>query len=275
MKRTLLALAGLCLTLLSQAQTSLSNCIPFRQGDRWGYVDAKGNTLISPRFEEAGLLRHGRARVRQNGRYGFVDAHGNMVIEPKYQSATEFDEYAKVCRKGKCFYIDAYGHSVPDDKAVAGHCGGVITCVRYFESYQQGQRFGLLLSRQMRYDSALQKYTTRHDTLPGLYDEFRENGKGLVAVRQGDKWGMLDQKGRWVLPLDSAQIEFQQHPQGDATQYYGKVRQGRSWGVVNEKGEIVIPVKYESIGNFDQGLVWVKPFGKAGGYADQNGHEFF
>ena len=275
MKRTLHTLSGLCLTFLLHAQAPISTCIPYRQGDVWGYLDANGKTIISPRFEEAGLLRQGRARVRQNGKYGFVDGQGNMVIKPQYSSATEFDGMARVCRKGKCFLINAYGEKLPDKTPVLGRCGGVITYNLYFESYQQGQRFGLILNRKMRYDSVLQKHIARYDTLPGLYDEFRENGKGLVAVRLDDKWGMLDQNGQLVLPLAYDQITFPANPPADITRFYGNIRQGQAWGLINEKGEIVVPVKYENIGAFEQGLAWAKPFGKPGGYIDRKGREFF
>ena len=251
--------------------------IPYRKGERWGYMDARGNLLVVPQFEEAGFLISGRARVRVNGKYGYLNAAGNYAIHPDYDAATEFEEYAKVSKAGKSFYIDPLGNPVSRETVAfrGAKCGGVIIQVSYFQRYQVDGKIGLLVHERSAPDSLTGKRKIRYDTLPGLYDEFRENGKGLVAVRAGDFWGMLDQQGQWVLPPEYAAIEFFSNARGSAVNFYGRIQKEGLWGLLDEKGAVVVPPKYESVKWYHSGLFLVKPPGRAAGYMDQYGKEFF
>jgi hypothetical protein len=56
----------------------------------WGLARTDGSWLIEPKFEQAGALTDGLARVVINGKVGFIDKTGNFVIEPMFDSAREF-----------------------------------------------------------------------------------------------------------------------------------------------------------------------------------------
>lgn len=251
--------------------------IPYRKGALWGYAGTEGNLLVVPQFEEAGFLISGRARVRIKGKYGFLNASGNYAINPEYDAATEFDEYAKVTKDGQTFFIDRSGYPVSGetvgDRGVA--CGGVITRMSWFHRYTRAEKIGLLVKKRSVFDSLAGKRTIRYDTLPGLFDETRENGKGLVAVRVGQQWGMLNQEGQFVLPLEYDEIGFNPYPRGEPVQFYGKIQKSGLWGLVNEKGAVVVAPKYESLEQCSQGIFRVKPVGRAAGYMDKAGLEFF
>lgn len=250
--------------------------IPYRKGNCWGYADPQGKIVVEPQFEAAGLLRLGRARVCLNGRYGYVNRFGNIAIEPQYESAGEFgDHSAKVSRDGKTFLIDRAGKVLEPPPGMGMRCGGPIIIIRYFEQYNCDGKIMLLTNKCCVFDSIQHKQVVRYDTIPGEFDAVRENGKGLIAVSIGEKWGMLDRKGQTVLPFEFDEIVFNSHPRGFETQYFGRVRQGNRWGMVDHKGKLIIPPQYETIGWFDQSVVFVKCFDKTGGYVDRNGMAFF
>jgi WG containing repeat len=56
----------------------------------WGLARADGSWLIEPKFQQAGALTDGLARVVINGKTGFIDRTGNFVIEPVFDKAWEF-----------------------------------------------------------------------------------------------------------------------------------------------------------------------------------------
>jgi hypothetical protein len=56
----------------------------------WGLARTDGSWLIEPKFEQAGVLTDGLARVVVNGKVGFIDRTGNFAIEPVFDSAREF-----------------------------------------------------------------------------------------------------------------------------------------------------------------------------------------
>lgn len=69
---------------------------PFAEGERWGYVDQRGKTVISPQFTVAFPFNaHGVARVARSSwgeeLYGVIDRQGSWVIQPKFEYLWAFN----------------------------------------------------------------------------------------------------------------------------------------------------------------------------------------
>lgn len=61
----------------------------YSSGD--GYINKKGDFVISPKFRGAYSFSEGIARVNQfPGLFGYLDLDGNWLIEPQYEDATDF-----------------------------------------------------------------------------------------------------------------------------------------------------------------------------------------
>jgi hypothetical protein len=56
----------------------------------WGLARTDGSWLVEPKFEQAGALTDGLARVVINGKIGFIDRTGNFAVEPVFDKAWEF-----------------------------------------------------------------------------------------------------------------------------------------------------------------------------------------
>lgn len=64
-------------------------CAASRSGGMWGYINARGETVIPFRFAEALPFQRGfaAARSRENGQgWGMIDPAGDWVIEPMYDA---------------------------------------------------------------------------------------------------------------------------------------------------------------------------------------------
>ena len=79
------ALAGAL--ALSVASAGFSDTVPspvkargsdslfqIRNGERWGYMDRNGQTIIPPRFDREGDFFGGRAKVQLGGKWGYIDS---------------------------------------------------------------------------------------------------------------------------------------------------------------------------------------------------------
>ena len=42
-------------------------------GGKWGFVDARGNIIVEPKYDEIGRFHNGLARVAYNGKFGFIN----------------------------------------------------------------------------------------------------------------------------------------------------------------------------------------------------------
>ncbi len=79
-------------------------------GDKWGYVNKKGDFKISAVYDDAGAFSDGLAAVCLNGKWGYIDKNGNTVIECKYDAAEFFDDgLARVSAEGLFGFINKKG----------------------------------------------------------------------------------------------------------------------------------------------------------------------
>ena len=83
---------------------------PAQLNDRWGFIDTRGDWVVSPVYD--GVLRgnNGRFGILENGRWGFIDAGGEIIVPPAYDKAKPFsDGVAAVKRAGLWGFISTSG----------------------------------------------------------------------------------------------------------------------------------------------------------------------
>ena len=94
------------------------------------------------------------------------------------------------------------------------------------------------------------------------------NERGWIAVRKDEEYGVIDEKGKVIVPF--ADQYFFHYDLG--TTDLIAVERDEGWGYVNEKGETVIPFAYDWAGNFaENGFAAVKKDG-LWGYIDRDGN---
>ena len=66
--------------------------IPVRKKGKWGYSDRKGNALFDNRYDQAGEMSGGIARVRQGALFGLIDSTAKEIVPPGFSNlvATDF-----------------------------------------------------------------------------------------------------------------------------------------------------------------------------------------
>ena len=245
------------------------NLIPFRNGDKWGYANEAGIIIIKPKYEEAGEFRNKVTWVKKNGKYGYINKKGRKKTCFKFDEANYFGFRTASVRKGsKKYCINLKGRK---SKCSLG-CGGAITISKGFQTYKKEGKIGFL-----KYGIAKNKEgksIEKIDSLPPIWDDFRENQKGYAAVKKDSLWGIINGIGELIVDYKYELIEV--HSTAYKRNKFFKIKKNSKYGFLNEEGELIVEPKYHKAEFYTQSKiakVWIDD--EFWGYIDETGKEFF
>ena len=55
-----------------------------REKGKWGYINNKGDAIVSSKYDTCTAFKYGYGRVKLNSKWGIVDRSGTEIISPKY-----------------------------------------------------------------------------------------------------------------------------------------------------------------------------------------------
>lgn len=228
--------------------------VPFRQGSHWGYADRRGRLVLPARYDEAGPFADELAWVRQGELYGYIDGSGNPVTPMQYAWAGNFtDNRAAVRLNGETFAIDPAGRRLPPAPATETD----------EDPLEQGD---LVRGADGKVGF---RFTVGTARIPAVYDEIRDNYNGLLLVRQGPKWGVLNGQGKLVQPLQYDSVRL------GGNRQFPAVRQNGRWGYLDPEGHRLVEPRYLRAAPFFAGVARVQTPAGSVGYIDTEGHEFW
>lgn len=240
-------------------------------GVLWGYIDRQGNWVVKPTFDEAKDFNSGLALVkvdkdwfyidkkgkrlnldptidarqyrfykgasiyRVEKKVGLIDSQGTIVLTPKYDVIKRFTtDYTPVALDKRWGIIDYQGKEIiaPIYQSVGKYENG-LTWVK-----QEGQLFlwreGTLVA------------------IPFVDDVINSTNPDFIIVKQGKKFGIINDKGEVVLPLKYDNL-------GPLNEGMIAARQNGYWGYIDEKGAQKIAFTFENALSFtEDGLAGVK-----------------
>lgn len=81
--------------------------------DKYGYKDASGKVVVSPKYDLAWEFREGMSPVRLGELYGYVNDQGVEAVKPVFNHAWMFSDGLSVVKAGdKYGFIDKTGKMV-------------------------------------------------------------------------------------------------------------------------------------------------------------------
>lgn len=203
----------------------------------WGYIDEDGKIVIEPQFQEARDFSKGYACVKRNGNQMFIDKTGNTVSAGWKNYGTEYSEGILQVQdeNGKWGYVDTNGEIVLEpqwDSSSEFHDG--------LAAAEKDGLYGYI-------------NTTGKFVIPPQWDyagAFDDSGLGYIVKNK--ERGYIDENGNIVISpqFDDCQGSFSEDLQA--------VSRNGKWGFIDKSGKFVIAPKYESAGNFVQGVAAVK-----------------
>ncbi len=235
--------------------------IPYRRGDKWGYVTPDRKPVIDPvydlliskystdiplpvRLSEKYIL------VRKDGKLGFIDTAGNVVSPFIYKLSQ--------CKTGGPVSPFAYTPHLHDsDGPIA---------------VQKGTKWGFTNEKG---DVLIQPQ----------YDDVVNFSDGLAAVKIGDKWGAVNTAGELMIQAHFCDpfffengLTMARHEKSGSSLYNKKgekqfdlpgyvydtiakglysYRKNAKFGLIDSKGEIAVPCAYDWIFEADE-MGWIK-----------------
>lgn len=149
----------------------------FQQGDKWGYIDLKGNIAIPAIYEHAQYFSEGLAAVKQDDEYFYIDTQGKTAIAGPFEKAEAFaaNGLAAAMPEGddKYGYIDRTGTWViePTFEEAKPFSSGNIASVKLAES--------------------------SFSVMKNLWHSFIT--EDLEKIKSDKPWGAINASGDWLI----------------------------------------------------------------------------
>lgn len=292
-KLTLAIIAGAVIALAVGAffvfagkhETTDYSLIPVsNDGERWGYINLKGEYVINPQFGNADYFNDGLAKITSvDGKTGYINKKGEYVIPATYKSGTVFNN-------GLAFVVAEGGFPTCIDKN--GNTKFVLNAAKYVSAFSEGMAMFVTETGECGFvdgsgNIAINAQFDRALPFSGNYARVWQNGdggfidkkgsiiinpqfsevgnfsEGKAAFNNGNSWGYIDQKGTYVVnPMfDDA---------GCFCEGLAAIRQGRSYGYIDKDGKLAINPQFDNASPFSGGLAVVRGSGKYG-YINKDG----
>jgi hypothetical protein len=81
LERCALAASVIILTVAAVCLADEKTLYPVKSGDKWGYIDEEGTTIVAARFDHAGPFKEGLALVVRNKVFSFIDTTGAVRFD--------------------------------------------------------------------------------------------------------------------------------------------------------------------------------------------------
>lgn len=254
----LLLLALQLLPWPALAQMPPNRLVPFRSGSLWGYADQRRHLVLPLCYDDAGPFIDDIAWVRRGANFGYITPDGAPLTPLHFTRADNFQRgRATVELHGETYQIDRTGHRLtvtPDSTESAPETD-------FLEQGDIMRRNGKVGFR----------FSVGHAVVPAEYDEIRDSYNGLLFVRRGAKWGVINQKGQLTLLLEYDAIRAT-----PANGYaFPIIEQAGRFGYLDAAGKLLVKPRYREAQPFVGGAARVLTESGKAGYINTRGREFF
>ncbi|MEG1644111.1 MAG: WG repeat-containing protein [Bacteroidales bacterium] len=227
-------------------------------GGKWGIIDKTGKEVVPVIYDYVDLYNNDIVAVNNGARstethieggvWGFVDIKtGKEIVSPQYEQVGAFndDGVAWVQKDGSLIrkvqvinIVDSKGRATGSKRALS--VTPIYEIDNLFEDYNATGHWALI--------NRDGKLLTGFD-----YCAIGDFHNGMAWVRNNEKYGVINQSGEHIIPLNYYKIE-------DFNEY------GVTWvwkdehkcGLIDKSGKELTDIKYNETGKFSNGVAWVK-----------------
>jgi hypothetical protein len=160
---------------------------------KFGFVDDRGRLRIANRYDSIGPFQEGKAPVKLIGKWGFISKADQVVIQPNFEKVNGFvNGRALVKRNGKWGVISENG-----DLLLPCHYDHLQQIADGYWLLRQEGKLGLA-------DANLRIM------VQPKFESIEPIAPGLLRVQQHNLWGVISVDGLAVIPVDFAELRFDQ-----------------------------------------------------------------
>ncbi|MCH8902775.1 MAG: WG repeat-containing protein [Bacteroidetes bacterium] len=267
-------------TLFAQ---NIDELIPYRKGDKWGYVDQDKNIVVPINYDYAERFIGDRGRVWIGYKFGFIDLSGKEVMPLKFELPKEYfnrnnsgfqEGLIAVSIDGKTGFIDKWGNMIIEPKfeyAVAFSEGRSAFYLDYKWGYIDKEGSVIvepiyemalpfingIAQVELRAKNNRKRYSVFIDTMgnkifPVKYKVAERVNPHLVMLGSEDSTGLFTNRGKEIVPMMQGQT-FGKFSDGLAR----FKRADEFWGYIDTTGNVIISPNYMMGTLFKEGLAVV------------------
>lgn len=194
------------------------------EGEKWGFIDNKGNVKINPQFDRVGLFSDGKCCVaNSDGKWGYIDKEGKIIINNQFDWANDFvDGKAVVTIGGKAGLIDKSGKYLINPQ--------------YSNIVCDNDRYLIELDGQWGWCDEKGKILINTQ----FQEAYPFYGNELASVKMDKGWAYIDKDGTVTI---NPQFDFALPFNGDIA----LVSSSDKVGFVNSEGKYVINPQYDGV----------------------------
>lgn len=261
-------------TVLSASESVIAGSygdglVKFSKNKKYGYMDIFGNIVIKASFMSASPFHNGMAHVQvSDGKYAkdeYINRAGKVVFTAPKRTKTR---YYGLCDTWEEDYVTAEIWSINQKS-------GTITPVGYNYVNEKGKLFN---DEEYQFAGSFQegyalvgkgsssKKSTRSG-ISGKNEHWLAVFQGNSSVRVATEYYYIDKQGQRLGNLTwSMGRDFKNGLAAVA------IKAGNSlhWGFINSDGVLQITPEYASVGDLENGMIWVSD-GENYGYISENG----
>ncbi len=92
----------------------MDDLVAVKQNNKWGFINAHSELIITFQFDEANRFHNGLSRVSNNKKFGFINIKGEIIIPIKFDKAHYYftGEVEELELDGKKYYFDKTGKEI-------------------------------------------------------------------------------------------------------------------------------------------------------------------
>jgi len=180
--------------------------------------------------------------IKENGKWGFINRQGEVVVEPQFDRVVGADDDAITARNAAGWIAI---HPNNENQAV-------LTKLPFGATYRSVIEIAPDLYRVVTADGTATVFDAKGRFGAEFDDDwyFGTLREGLLPIKQGGKWGVVDRLGRVVL---KPTFDFM----GNFSEGKAPVSIGKKWGYIDFKGDMIIKPQFRVAGTFVGGIALV------------------
>ncbi|WP_373494420.1 WG repeat-containing protein [Aquiflexum sp.] len=164
---------------------------PAKNSNLFGFIDQSGKWVIENIYQEVRNFREGLAAVKINGEWDFINKAGIKLTSSGFEQVSDFNnKLATVKKNGKYNLIDHSGNIL-----LINWYDRITLGVENYYISENNNLFGLIAP-------------DGKEIVGPKFQELRREDLNRILVRMGNKYGIIDENGDYLLPIYYKSIIF-------------------------------------------------------------------